>query len=240
MANSLHIRRDADVTVLSLARPEKANALSTGLVEELLQALTAAAGDGTRLLVLRGEGANFCAGFDFTDVATSSDADLLLRFVRVELMLQAIYYAPFATLALCHGGTYGAGADIVCACDARVAASDTVFRMPGLRFGIALGTRRLAHRIGADAAQDILGSSRTFKADEGLRLGFLTSLAPVATWDEVKADTHRRLRLDAHAHATMKALVQPDTRSADLAAIAETASLPGLKDRILAFRTSKG
>jgi enoyl-CoA hydratase/carnithine racemase len=239
MGECLIIRRDAATTELRLNRPTKANALSGALVERLLDAVEQAGGDGTRLLVLRGEGANFCAGFDFSAVEQSTDGDLLHRFVRMELLLQALHHAPFATLALCHGGTYGAGADLVCVCDRRIAAPGTVFRMPGLRFGIALGTRRLAQRIGADAARDILGSSRTFAADEAERLAFTTATAAQDRWDTIIADTNRAVRLEPGALATLKGLVQPDTRCADLAALARSASIPGLKDRIKAFRATR-
>lgn len=239
MANSLTIRRDAGTTELLLNRPATANALSSELVEMLLGAVEQAGSDGTRLLVLRGEGANFCSGFDFSEVEQSTDGDLLHRFVRIELLLQAIYHAPFATLALCHGGTYGAGADLVCVCDRRVAASKTIFRMPGLRFGIALGTRRLAQRIGRDAARDILGSSRTFDAAEAGRLEFTNATADPDRWDGIIRDAKRAVCLEPGALATLKSLVQPDTRIADLAALAQSASIPGLKDRIKAFRRAK-
>jgi methylglutaconyl-CoA hydratase len=239
MANSLDIRRDAGRTELRLNRPAKANALSSALVELLLETVLHARTDGTRLLVLRGEGANFCAGFDFSEVDGSSDGDLLQRFVRIELLLQAVYHAPYVTMALCHGGTYGAGADIVCACDHRIAVPNAVFRMPGLRFGIALGTRRLVQRIGPDAARDILGSSRTFNAAEAERLGFLSAVEDADRWERVMLDAARAIRLDTGALATLKSLAQPDTRSADLAAIAQSASVPGLKDRIKAFRAAK-
>lgn len=239
MANSLDIRRDAGTTELRLNRPAKANALSGELVELLLESILQALNDGTRLLVLRGEGANFCAGFDFSEVNSSSDGDLLHRFVRMELLLQAVYHAPFVTMALCQGGTYGAGADIVCACDHRIAAPNAIFRMPGLRFGIALGTRRLVQRIGPDAARDVLGSSRTFNAAEAERMGFLSAVEDADHWERVMLDAARTIRLDTGALATLKSLAQTDTRSADLAAIAQSASVPGLKDRIKAFRVAK-
>ena len=75
---------DCGVARLTLNRPDKANALSADLVEALLAALEAAAGDGTRLLVLDGNGKHFCAGFDFGGYETQSEGDLLLRFVRIE------------------------------------------------------------------------------------------------------------------------------------------------------------
>jgi enoyl-CoA hydratase len=235
----LRARRDGETTELLLNRPAKANALSAELVERLISAVAVAESDGTRLLVLRGEGANFCAGFDFSGIEQTSDAELLARFTRIELLLQAIYHAPFATLALCHGGTYGAGADLVCACDRRIAAPATVFRMPGFRFGIALGTRRLTQRIGADRACDILGSSRTFQSSEAEQCGFITEIAEPGDWAGLIEQAAMRIRLDPASYATMKSLIQPDTREADLAALVRSAGAPGLKERIKAFRATK-
>ncbi len=144
VADPLLIQQAGAVIELVLNRPDKANALDAGLVEALLVAVARAANSGARLLALRGEGRHFCAGFDFSDLDQQSDGDLLHRFVRIEQLLQALHHAPLTTLALCHGSALGAGADLVAACDWRIAAPTTRFRMPGMRFGIVLGTRRLA------------------------------------------------------------------------------------------------
>ena len=239
VSHDLIIRRAGPLTELTLARPAKANALSAELVEALLDAVAAAGSDGTRLLVLRGEGKNFCAGFDFSDLETSTDGDVLRRVVRVEILLQAIYHAPMATLALCQGGTYGAGADLVACCDRRVAAPGTVFRMPGLRFGVVLGTRRLAARIGADRALEIQGSARGFDAAEAEKIGFINTMAAAEGWEPIAGDMLAGQKLDARAHAALKARVQVDSRDADLAALVNVASAPGLKDRIKAFRAAR-
>ena len=240
MDNELLRSHDGHVTRLTLNRPDKANALSASLVEALINAIEYAGTDGTRLLLLEGNGRHFCAGFDFTDYVDASEGDLVLRFVRIEHLLQQLYHAPFATLVLAHGRIFGAGADLVCVCGTRVAAPGTTFRMPGLRFGLVLGTRRLAQRIGADAARDVLATSRTFESEEGLQLGFLTRIAAQADWPGL---------IDA-ARAASAALTQPslarlheqtvtDTRAADMAALAESASVPGLKERIRIFREQK-
>ena len=239
MSGDLTIRRDGTLTELTLARPAKANALSAELVEALLAAVLAAGGDGTRLLVLRGDGKNFCAGFDFSDIETATDGDLLHRIVRLEILLQALYHAPVATLALCRGGTYGAGADLVASCDRRVAAPGTIFRVPGLRFGIALGTRRLAQRIGADKALEILGSARTFDAEEAIKIGFIDEVADAGHWAATVTAMRAAQKLDSRAHALLKERVQTDTRDADMAALVRSASAPGLKERIEAFRATR-
>ena len=106
-------RRDDAVAILTLNRPERGNALSPALVEALAAALATAAADGTRLLVLRGNGRHFCTGFDLTDLEAQSDGDLVLRILRVERLLQAIFHAPFHTMALAHGRVTGAGAEML-------------------------------------------------------------------------------------------------------------------------------
>jgi enoyl-CoA hydratase len=107
----LLIHRVGAVTELVLNRPDKANALNARLVEALLDAISHAATTDAKLLLLRGEGRHFCAGFDFSDLDHQSDGDLLHRFVRIEQLLQALHHAPLTTLALCHGSAFGAGAD---------------------------------------------------------------------------------------------------------------------------------
>jgi enoyl-CoA hydratase/carnithine racemase len=240
MDNELLRSHDGHVTRLTLNRPAKANALSASLVEALINAIEYAGTDGTRILILEGGGKHFCAGFDFTGYHDATEGDLVLRFVRIEHLLQQIYHAPFTTLALAHGKILGAGADIVCACGMRVAASGTTFRMPGLRFGLVLGTRRLAHRIGTDAARDILAASRTFDADAALKLGFLTRIAAQDKWRAL-TDTAREdaEALSRPALARLNEQTVPDTRAADMAALVQSASVPGLKERIRIFREAK-
>jgi len=234
----LLIHRAGAVTELVLNRPDKANALDVRLVGALLAAISHAASTDAKLLVLRGEGRHFCAGFDFSDLDHQSDGDLLHRFVRIEQLLQALHYAPLTTLALCHGSAFGAGADLVAACDWRVAAPATRFRMPGLRFGIVLGTRRLATLIGADAAHEILSTSRAFEAPEAARLGFVQRLAEPGSWAELVRNMTEAQRLEPSATMRLKAQVRPDMRARDMAALVDSAAVPGLKDRIRAFRTA--
>lgn len=240
MDNELLRQHDGHLTHLTLNRPHKANALSASLVEALLNAVDYAYTDGTRLLILDGNGEHFCAGFDFTGYHDASEGDLVLRLIRIEQLLQQLHHSPFASLVLAHGSNFGAGADLVCACSKRIAAPTASFRLPGLRFGIALGTRRLAHRIGADAARDVLASSRIFGADEALRLGFLTHTAAQSEWPGLIATARKESSvLSQPAGARLNEQTVTDTRAADMAALAQSASVPGLKERIRMFRDSK-
>ncbi|MBE0615653.1 MAG: enoyl-CoA hydratase/isomerase family protein [Burkholderiales bacterium] len=237
MHDELLIEKTAAVTSLTLNRPGKANALDAALVEALAIAVGAAHRDGTRLLVIRGNGRNFCAGFDFSDVEDESEGDLLLRFTRIELLLQSVCHAPFATLALAQGKSFGAGVDLVLACGSRIAAPDAQFRMPGLKFGLQLGTRRLAARIGGDAARALLSTSKTFDAEEALHKGFLHRVAAPADWAALVAGaTADAQQLSPAAAARLFGATVADTRAVDLADLVRSASEPGLKERIREYR----
>ncbi|MEQ8229278.1 MAG: enoyl-CoA hydratase/isomerase family protein [Rhodospirillales bacterium] len=237
MPDTLIITRTDGITRVTLNRTDKANALGPDLVEDLLAAVENVAGDGTRLLVLQGEGKSFCSGFDLSDLADVTDGDLVHRLIRIETLLQAVYHAPMPTLALAHGRVFGAGADLFCACSRRVAAPGTSFRMPGLGFGIVLGTRRLKVRVGEDEARRIQNSGLTFGADEALALGFATDIADADAWPQLVDEAGVFAKtLSSQATADLFRVTVTDTRDADMADIARTASVPGLKDRITAYR----
>lgn len=237
MPQPLRIDRRDGVTRLTLDRPDRANALSADLVEALIAAFEDAARDGTRLVVLQGEGKRFCSGFDFSDLQTASEADLVLRFVRVETLLQMIFYAPHPTLALAHGGNFGAGADLVASCSLRVASADATFQMPGLRFGVVLGTRRLAARIGVDGARAVLSETRTFSAEEAHAMGFLSEVRAREAWEEaIDGALRAASALPPDTARTLCRLTAPDTRDGDMAELARAVSTPGLKARIETYR----
>lgn len=231
----LLVDQQADVLTLTLNRPDSANALSPELVEALLAQITQA--QGVRLCVLRSKGRNFCAGFDLSALETLSDGDLLLRFLRVETLLQAVYHAPFPVVALAQGHAMGAGADLFAACWQRIATPGTKFRMPGWQFELALGTRRLTRLVGSDAARDMLIDSKTVAAEQGLRTGLVTQVAAMDQWrTAVMALTEQVRSLPENALRQMLALTLHDSRNKDMAAIVATAGQPGLKRRILDYK----
>ena len=149
--DGLRVERRGALHLLTLARPDKMNALSAGLVEALIAAVDRAQAEQARAIVFQGEGRNFSAGFDFGDWESQSEGDLLLRFVRIEMLLQRVAATPCLTVALAHGRNFGAGVDLFGACKWRLAAPEASFRMPGLKFGLVLGTRRFAALVGASA-----------------------------------------------------------------------------------------
>lgn len=230
----------APILQLTLTRPSRGNALSESLVETLLAALVEAGREQVRLVIFRGEGKNFCSGFDLSDLAEQDDADLVRKLIRIEMLLQRVAHAPFLTLALAQGRVMGAGADLFCVCSERVAAPETTFRMPGWRFGIALGTRRLTARIGADAARRALLESAQFDAHEALRLNFASAIAGADEWPAAIERCSRQAQaLDRESTEHLLRLTINDTRSQDMAALIESCARPGLKERILQYRSSE-
>ena len=236
VASGLQADLTGTTLTLTLDRPEKMNALSAGLVDALLAQVAGAAERGVRLLVLRGAGKNFSAGFDMAGHGEQSEGDLLLRFVRIEQLLQAVRHAPFHTLALAHGRNFGAGVDLIGACAQRVASADATFRMPGLRFGLVLGSRLFAQRVGAERARQVLQVSQAFGSTEALEWGFLSEVAshehwaPVIRRAEAAAST-----LSPSAAASLYRVTTPDDRDADMAELVRSAAEPGLKERIAEY-----
>ncbi len=230
------VERDGPVTRLRLERAEKLNAFSAELVEDLQAALDAAVEQGARLVVFSAAGKGFSGGFDLSGLEEMSDGDLLLRFVRVEELLQAVQRAPVATAAFVHGPCYGAAADLVAACQWRIASPETRFRFPGLRFGIVLGTRRLSNLLGADSARALLLREEPFGAEEALAKGFLQEVATAEDWPAIEARLRDlTLGLDAETMAAMRVRSGSDSGEGDMAALVRSAARGSVKARIQAY-----
>lgn len=241
MSNVLEIARNGTHTEVTLNRPDKANALAAPLVAALQSAIDSAKNDGTTTFTVQGNGSNFCGGFDLFGLDAENDETLIPRLLELERMLQSIYYAPFATIALVHGGAFGAGFDLATACDYRLATPDARFRMPGWRMGLALGTRRTAHRVGAERAFVFLRDALTINAETALQQQFVTELADPATWPRrVKEIAAVNAKLPAKAYAQLKRLLQTDTADADMRDLHASLIATPLKPRMQQYVASRG
>ena len=148
---TIRLSQDANVAVLTLARPAVMNALNTQMRAEILHAVRAAA-KTARVLVLTGEGRAFCSGQDLGDRATAADVNLE-RTLRDEYepMLKAIFDCPIPTIAAVNGPAAGAGANLALAADVVIAAESAVFLQAFTRIGLipdAGGTYWLPRQVG--------------------------------------------------------------------------------------------
>ncbi len=244
----LNATRSGATLHLRLNRPDKGNALSAELVGALTEALQAASTDGDlRLLVLSGEGRHFCTGFDLSDLDNETDDSLLARFTRVELLLQIVHAAPFTTLALAHGRTTGAGADLFAACSERWVVGDAQFAFPGVGFGLVLGTSRLGDLVGPQQAAQWLQGGAAVDHHAALQAQLATRIVPAQDLDDALGALQGRVeRLDSTTcraiHAALDSARRPrgDAGAAqDLARLVHSAARAGLRERIAAYRAGQ-
>lgn len=229
----LQVQAEGGVWTFTLDRPDKLNALNAELVDALLQAVADAHAQHARVLVFRGAGRSFSAGFDLSDLEAQSEGDLVLRFVRIEMLLQAVANSPAQTVVLAHGKVFGAGVDLFAVCRHRVAAADAVFRMPGLKFGLVLGTRRFGELVGRQTAREVLENVSPFSAEQALQMKFVTKLLAPEAWpgfvDEARTIAES---LTDETRAELFRVLGPVAADTDLATLVRSAARPGLKDRL--------
>ena len=235
---------ERSVATITLNDPDRLNCFSAQLVNELHNALDKAAADFANTdsinhIVFNAEGKGFSGGLDLSGLDNESDADLLLRLVRIEQLLQRVRHHDYPTMALVHGVCYGAAADLVLACRSRIASKDARFLMPGMRFGIVLGTQRLRDTLGETTAYQLLDRLKPFKAEEGLAAGFITAIAEQNEWDNTIQSNIKLLeQYTPAAYATRMRVLTPDTRGVDLTALVNSVTDGSIKQQIAAYVSS--
>lgn len=232
----VQLEKSGDTSIIRIRRPQKRNSLTAATVEALLDAFDAAENRGTSQIVFLGEGKSFCAGFDFSNMENETDASLSYRFIRVETLLQKVALSSVPTVGMAQGPTFGAGADLLVACDTRIVSPDCTLRFPGLQFDLILGTHRLAARVGIDYARSILQESRRVSAPEAIEANLATRLVAEDAWQEQIQELESDAQsLGSHAQASMKAILHVGDPNQDMAALVRSATTPGLSDRISAY-----
>lgn len=242
----------AGVAAITLERADRGNALSADLVDALADAFGGVVADeSVHTVVLRASGRHFCTGFDLSGLDGETDATLLARLVRIEILLDMVWRAPVRTVAIGQGRIMGAGADLFAACDLRLLAPGASLRFPGAGFGIVLGTRRLARRVGDATALRWIGEATTITADEAVATGLASGLvesvesaarvealdgaAPCAA-EALVPTALADISVDRQTFAALRRAVRDDAADADLGALVRSAARVGLKARIEAYR----
>lgn len=178
-----------EITVVTLNRPDKLNALSYELVEELHRCLDALAADNTcRVVVLTGAGRGFCAGLDLsapnpeqTGGGTEFPRSGMRWQERIADLTAKLHRLRQPVIAAVNGVAYGGGLGLAAACDIRVAAPSARFCTQFIKLGLGgcdIGVSYTLPRIiGAGAAFDLILTARAVDADEALRLGLVSRVA---------------------------------------------------------------
>ncbi|MFT3820998.1 MAG: enoyl-CoA hydratase/isomerase family protein [Rubrivivax sp.] len=233
---TLAVERTGRIWRLTLNRSQLGNAIDAAMVQEFDAVLSEGEASGIAGLVIQGAGRHFCTGFDLGALDGETDDSLLARFVRVELLLQRIAQAPFTTVAMAHGRVIGAGADLFTACRLRLASSDAVISFPGASgFGIVLGTRRLAQRVGVATALEWVETGRTVASDEAVRCGLIDRLVDERPMAGCPIEAGMR---DGAVRASLRRAAEPGSAAgdaSDLEHLVRSAARHGLKDRIVSY-----
>jgi enoyl-CoA hydratase len=173
-------RRDA-VSLLTFNRPEKLNALSTPMLEQLERALDGAREDRTcRVMVLTGAGEKaFVAGADIGEYAEQS-AEAFEAYQRFSRRLfSAVDDFPKPVIGAVNGYALGGGFEIALCCDVLVASTSARFGLPEGRLGLSPGgggTQRLTRAVGPFVAADVMLSVRRLTADDARRVGLVSEV----------------------------------------------------------------
>ena len=205
------------VARITLNRPTAINALDMNTRDGLYLALEAVRDDDeVRVAVLRGAGdRGFCAGADLTEFGTAP-SQAIARKVRWERDLWGLFLAiRKPIIAAMHGYVLGAGVEMACLCDIRIASRDAVFGLPEVALGMvpaAGGTQTLPRIVGQGAGLEMLLTGRRLDAAEALAAGLVHRVVPVERLDEAAESQARELA----------------ARPAGVLAAAQTAILEGM------------
>ncbi len=172
MADSLTILEEADgVAVLTLNRPDKRNALSRGLRDEIVLRLDALEkSDAVRAVVLTGAPPAFCAGFDRTEFSGDGMEQVFAQAIAYH---HRVYVFQKPLIAAVNGPALGGGCDLAAMCDFRLAAATAVFGQPQLSFGAPAIYDLMRAVIGTGAAREMCLTGRQYDAREALAIGLV-------------------------------------------------------------------
>jgi len=174
--------RTDGVLRLTLNRPAARNALSSGLMRALVEALGSAAGDPqVRVVVIAGAGPAFCAGHDLRELRDDQRRETYEHVFSLcsELML-AIVRLPKPVIAEIHGVATAAGCQLVATCDLAVAAEDARFATPGVNIGLFCSTPMVAltRAVGRKAAMEMLLTGEFVDAVTARAIGLVNRVVP--------------------------------------------------------------
>ncbi|HMH41740.1 MAG TPA: enoyl-CoA hydratase-related protein [Gaiellaceae bacterium] len=180
------VERDAPVAVVLLNRPQQLNALSSELMEELVDTLRRLdADDAVGCIVVGGNERAFAAGADIAELAAGTPVSLFMER-RIERW-DAIRSVRTPLVAAVSGFCLGGGCELALVCDLIVAAESATFGQPEVNLGVmpgAGGTQRLTRAVGKAVAMDMILSGRTLSAEEARELGLVARVVAQEAWLE--------------------------------------------------------
>ena len=176
---------EGPVSRLTLSRPERRNALSLGLMREVI-AVLADLPEETEAVVIAGEGPAFSAGHDLAEMLDRDPAFYGELFKVCTEMMEIVHEVPQPVVARVHGPAYAAGCQLVAACDLAVAADSATFATPGVKIGLFCSTPMVpvSRAIGRKRAMEMLLTGEPISASTAQEWGLVNRVVPAERLDE--------------------------------------------------------
>jgi methylglutaconyl-CoA hydratase len=178
---TLKLSTDNSITTITLNRPEKRNALSVQLVDELLAAFDEVERSSAQVVILTGSGKAFCAGMDLEGLKSlvgKTHEENLKDSERAAQLFRRVYDFPLPTIAAVNGAAIAGGTAVATMCDFTLSVPNAKYGYTEVRIGFvpAIVSSILVWQVGHKIARDLLLSGRTFDADDGYRFGLINEV----------------------------------------------------------------
>ncbi|HWG59178.1 MAG TPA: enoyl-CoA hydratase-related protein [Candidatus Acidoferrales bacterium] len=179
--STLRLEFEQGAALITLARPEKRNAISALMIEEMVAALAEVERGAARVAIVTGEGKSFCAGMDLDELRASASqpAEKNIEASRhLAAFFQRIYTFPKPLIAAVNGPAIAGGCGIATLADITLAAPETKFGYTEVKIGFmpALVSVFLRRQIGEKVLRDLLLTGRIVDASEAFRMGLVTEI----------------------------------------------------------------
>jgi methylglutaconyl-CoA hydratase len=183
---TLTLTHEAAVAFITFNRPDKRNAISYELIDELLAALGKVEQSDAQVLILTGAGKAFCAGMDLDNLKSltgRTPEENVKDSQTMGLLFRSIYEFPKPTIAAVNGPAIAGGCGIATLCDFTLASREAKFGYTEVRIGFlpAIVSTFLLRQIGEKQARDLLMTGRIISADEAYRIGLVNEVVDPET-----------------------------------------------------------
>ena len=163
-----------DIALVTLNRPEKRNALSRTLRDEIAQCLAELEGDDNiKAIVITGNGSTFCAGFDLEEFQTGNMQEI---FAHATGYHHSVYNTTMPLIAAVGGQAMAGGMDLAMMCDMRLASTDALFGQPQVKMGIPAAFDLLKTLLPESLARDLCLTGRKMNAEQALAAGLVSEI----------------------------------------------------------------
>jgi methylglutaconyl-CoA hydratase len=183
MYKTIQLEQSSGVATITLNRPDKRNAISFQLVDELMSALDEVEQSSSQVLILTGAGQAFCAGMDLDELKSlvgKTHNENVKDSARMAEMFRWLYDFPKPTIAAVNGAAIAGGTGLATMCDFTLAVPEAKFGYTEVRIGFvpAIVSSILVWQVGHKIARDLLLSGRIFDAAEAHRYGLVNEVVP--------------------------------------------------------------